>query len=154
MKPGFSTLEALAALMVLNLLLVGLLSSQLKVWQAQRDGLAYQNTLELAQDLWHRMQLNSEGLAAYQLAMDDVPSGVDCQTKACSATDWAQADLAQWHQALQQRMPGAKAKLQTQSTAPTSVQLLLAWPQSNDEAVSTVADCPTQHHCWQTSWQP
>ena len=54
-NPGFSTLEALTALMVLNLLLIGLLSRQLQAWQAQREAIALQNTVELAQDLWHRM---------------------------------------------------------------------------------------------------
>ena len=156
-ETGFSSLEALAALMVLNLLLIGLFSRQLQAWQAQREALALQNTVEMAQDLWHRMQVNSEGLAAYQLVLGDKPSATDCQSKSCSPSDWAQADLADWYNALQQRMPGAQARVQTQTSAPPLVRLLLAWPQSNVDALpdsSAVADCPKQHRCWQTSWPP
>ncbi len=154
---GFSTLEALAALMVLNLLLIGLFSRQLQAWQAQREALALQNTVEMAQDLWHRMQVNNEGLAAYQLDLGDKPSAMDCQSTSCSATDWAQADLAQWYSALQLRMPGAQARVQTQTSAPPLVRLLLAWPQSSADALpesSAAPDCPKQHRCWQTSWPP
>ena len=156
-NPGFSTLEALTALMVLNLLLIGLLSRQLQAWQAQREAIALQNTVELAQDLWHRMQVNTEGLAAYQLVLGDKPSATDCQIKSCSPTDWAQADLADWYKALQLRMPGAKAQLQTQTSATPLVRLLLAWPRSNSDALtetSAVAECPKLHRCWQTSWPP
>ena len=157
-KPaGFSSLEALAALMVLNLLLVGLFSRQLQAWQAQREALALQNTVEMAQDLWHRMQVNSEGLAAYQLVLGDKPSATDCQSKSCSPADWAQADLADWYTALQMRMPGAQARVHTQTSAPPVVRLLLAWPQSSVDGLpesSAVTDCPKLHRCWQTSWPP
>jgi len=154
---GFSCLEALAALMVLNLLLVGLFSRQLQAWQAQREALALQNTVEMAQDLWYRMQVNTEGLAAYQLVLGDKPSATDCQSKSCSPSDWAQADLADWYKALQLRMPGAQARVQTQTSAPPLVRLLLAWPHSSPDplpASSVLADCPKLHRCWQTSWPP
>jgi type IV pilus modification protein PilV len=156
-QAAFSSLEALAALMVLNLLLMGLLSRQLQAWQAQREALAQQNTVEMAQDLWHRMQVNSEGLAAYQLVLGDKPSPTDCQSKSCSPADWAQADLADWYEALQMRMPGAQARVQTQTSAPPLVRLLLAWPQSSVDGLpesSAVTDCPKLHRCWQTSWPP
>jgi len=54
---GFSTLDALAALMVLNMLCLGILAMQLQALQAQRDALAMQAAVGLAQDLWERMQL-------------------------------------------------------------------------------------------------
>jgi Tfp pilus assembly protein PilV len=154
---GFSTLEALAALMVMNLLLISLLGSQLKAWQVQRDTLAYQHAVELAQDLWHRMQLNHTGMAHYQLVMGDAPSSLDCQATACSVSDWSHADLADWHTALRQRIPGAQARLITQTTPESHVHLLVAWPHNSTDLGSSttlVADCPQQHRCWETSWQP
>lgn len=157
MTKGFSTLEALAALMVFNLMLIGLFSRQLQAWQAQRDVSAHQHTIELAQDLWQRMQLNPEGLSAYQLDLGNPPSPVDCQTKACSASEWAQADLADWYSALQLRMPGSQAHLQTQISAPSLVRLVLAWPQPDNSinaGLASMTDCPAKHRCWQTSWPP
>ena len=153
---GFSTLEALAALMVLNLSLLGLFSQQLKVWQAQRETLALNNSVELAQDLWHRMQINIEGLPAYQLSSGESPSSVDCQRKACDPTEWAKADLSDWYNALQLRMPGAQARLATLIHPSPMVQLRLAWPQSpsSTDTITEGVDCPEGYRCWETSWTP
>jgi Tfp pilus assembly protein PilV len=55
---GFSMLEAMAALMVLNMLCLGLMAWQLQAMQAQRDALSMQQAVAMAQDLWQRMQVH------------------------------------------------------------------------------------------------
>ena len=47
----------MAALMVLNMLCLGLMAWQLQAMQAQRDALSMQQAVAMAQDLWQRMQL-------------------------------------------------------------------------------------------------
>ena len=152
---GFSTLEALAALMVLNLLLIGLFSRQLQAWQAQREALALQNTVEMAQDLWHRMQVHPAAWQWYQLEMDGATPAGDCRQAACNAQQWAQADLGEWLNEWRQRLPQARARLQTTPGSDPVVDLLLAWP-GVSEPISPVGipDCPPSHNCWQTSWRP
>lgn len=145
---GFSTLEALCALMMLNLLGLGLLQWQWQALQAQQDALAFQNAVGMAQDLWQRMQINSSAASSYQLGMGEMAQGPDCQTQACNPQQWALADLSEWQQQLQLRMPGAQAQLKTQLT---TANLTLVWPSKGVPSAQTPS-CPTQHRCWQTTW--
>lgn len=154
---GFSILEALCALLLLNLLGVGLLHSQWQAMQAQRDALAYQNALDMAQDLWQRMQLNHDALGHYQLAWTDKAIHGDCHAQACTPAQWAQADLADWQRELQVRMPGAQSQLTADTvstdTPMTTISLTLAWPSApNLPATPMPQACPPHHRCWQTTW--
>jgi type IV pilus modification protein PilV len=149
---GFSTLDALAGLMVLNMLCLGVLAMQLQALQAQRDALAMQSAVGLAQDLWERMQLFPQASMSYQLQLGQVAPNTDCKRQACTPNQWAQADLSAWQAAVQLRLPGAKTQLVTNASA--KVQLLLAWPDNStpDPGASVPTACPSRYRCWQTSW--
>lgn len=150
---GFASLDALAALMVLNLLCLAVLAGQWQALQAQRDALAMQTAVALAQDLWERMQINTQAALSYQLQFGQTVPALDCQSRACSLDNWAQADLAAWLGTVKLRLPGAQTQLLTNSQA--QVQLLLAWPVT-DLSLSlegaVISECPAQHRCWQTHW--
>ncbi|NCV63297.1 MAG: hypothetical protein EBW49_05145 [Betaproteobacteria bacterium] len=77
-------LEAMAALMVLNLMCLGLMAWQLQAMQAQRDALGMQQAVAMAQDLWQRMQVHPGAAPYYQLGLDSVPIAADCQSSPCS----------------------------------------------------------------------
>jgi type IV pilus assembly protein PilV len=150
---GFATLDALAALMLLNLLCLGVLAGQLQALQAQRDALAMQTAVALAQDLWERMQINPQAALSYQLQLGQTVPALDCQSRACSLDNWAQADLAAWLSSVKLRLPGAQTQLLTNSQA--QVQLLLAWPISEwlpRLDINELKECPAKHRCWQTRW--
>jgi type IV pilus modification protein PilV len=152
---GFSILEALAALMVLNLLCLGLMAWQLQAMQAQRQALAWQQAVAMAQDLWQRMQVHPGAWRWYQLDLDQVLPGGNCQAQPCTAQQWAQADLAEWLTEWRQRLPLARARVQTQWNAEPQVQLLLVWPGLSLTILdSTGTVCPSGYNCWQTSWRP
>ena len=148
----FSTLDALAALMVLNMLCLGVLAMQLQALQAQRDALAMQAAVGLAQDLWERMQLFPQASASYQLQLGQVVPPTNCQSQACTPSQWVLSDLSAWQAAVQLRLPGAQTQLV--STGPNNVQLLLAWPinAALDIGSTSPSACPSRHRCWQTSW--
>ncbi|MFM7802228.1 MAG: hypothetical protein ACKO69_08845 [Limnohabitans sp.] len=151
---GFSVLEAMAALMVLNLLCLGLMAWQLQAMQAQRDALNMQQAVAMAQDLWQRMQVHPEAAAHYQLGLDEIPAGADCQTHPCDAVQWAKSDMADWWLELQQRLPQAKAVLTTSLSGGSHVQLHLVWPSSSSiPNPLTTETCPVAHRCWQTEWR-
>ena len=149
---GFSTLDALAALMVLNMLCLGVLAMQLQALQAQRDALGMQAAVSLAQDLWERMQLFPQASMYYQLQLGQVTPKTDCTSQACTPSQWAQSDLSAWQAAVQLRLPGAQTELVTNTSA--KVQLLLAWPVNPtlDIEAASPSTCPSHHRCWQTSW--
>ena len=149
---GFSTLDALAALMILNMLCLGVLAMQLQALQAQRDALAMQAAVGLAQDLWARMQLFPQASISYQLQLGQVVPPTNCQNQPCTPSQWALSDLSTWQAAVQVRLPGAQTQLV--STDPNNVQLLLAWPinAALDIGTTMPSTCPSRHRCWQTSW--
>ena len=149
---GFSTLDALAGVMVLNMLCLGVLAMQMQALQAQRDALAMQAAVGLAQELWERMQLFPQASMSYQLQLGQIAPNTDCKSQACTPSQWAQSDLSAWQAAVQLRLPGAKTQLVTNASA--KVQLLRAWPDnSTPEPGATVPTaCPNRHRCWQTSW--
>ncbi len=153
-QQGFSVLEALAALMVLNLLCVGLMGWQLQAFQAQRQALSLQHAVAMAQDLSQRMQVHPGAWRWYQLGLYDSPSTGDCKLLACNAQQWAQADLSEWLAEWRQRLPQARAQVQTAVSGEPRVDLLLAWPGVSDASFSaSVPDCPPRYNCWQTSWR-
>ena len=149
---GFSTLDALAGVMVLNMLCLGVLAMQMQALQAQRDALAMQAAVGLAQDLWERMQLFPQASMSYQLQLGQIAPNTDCKSQACTPSQWAQSDLSAWQSAVQLRLPGAQTQLVTNASA--QVQLLLAWPDSStpDPSATVPTACPNRHRCWQTSW--
>ena len=152
---GFSMLEALAAMMVLSLLCLSLMSFQLQSMQAQRDAMSLQQALAMAQDLSHRMQVHPGAWPWYQLNIGDTPTPLDCQIQSCSAQQWAQSDLADWWTELRQRLPMAKARIQTVSTGEPKVDVMLAWPSATlAENPDQSAECPASYRCWSTSWRP
>ena len=152
---GFSILEALAALMVLNLLCLGLMAWQLQAMQAQRQALAWQQAVAMAQDLWQRMQVHPGAWRWYQLELGGTLNSGNCQSQACTAQQWAQADLAEWLTEWQQRLPQARARVQTHVSADPLVQLLLVWPGLSQAPIdNSDPSCPAGHNCWQTSWRP
>ena len=153
-EQGFSVLEALAALMVLNLLCLGLLAWQLQAIQAQRQALALQQAVAMAQDLSQRMQVHPGAWPWYQLGLYDTPPPGDCKATACNAQQWAQADLSEWFFEWQKRLSQARAQVQTTLTGEPTVEVLLAWPGVFDAVNNTnVTSCPSQQNCWQTSWK-
>jgi type IV pilus modification protein PilV len=152
-RTGYSTLDALAGLMVLNLLCLGVLAMQWQALQAHRDAWALQTAVALSQDLWERMQINPQAAQSYQLQLGQTAPATQCQSQACTPTQWALADLYAWQNAVQLRLPGAKTQLNTVSSS--QVQLLLAWPvDALSASLYQPADqgCPTRFRCWKTSW--
>ena len=153
-RNGFSMLEAMAALMVLNLMCLGLMAWQLQAMQAQRDALGMQQAVAMAQDLWQRMQVHPGAAPYYQLGLDSVPIAADCQSSPCSALQWAQSDLAEWWSELRRRLPQARAVLTTATHGHADVRLLLVWPGASfAPSATTVEACPVAHRCWQTAWR-
>ncbi|NDC61327.1 MAG: hypothetical protein EBZ60_04825 [Betaproteobacteria bacterium] len=149
-------LEALAAMMVLNLLALGVLFGQFQAWQAQRDVLATQHAVALAHDLWHRMQINVRGQMHYQWPSNTLPAVADCERQACDEMQWAQADLLAWWTEVQLRMPGAQTQITTSAMPAPQVRLQFRWPMAypfpslTDQAQP---DCPDRWHCWESTWR-
>lgn len=151
---GWVLLDALLALLVLGTALLGLFLSTAQALQQQRDHAAWAQALHLSDDLLTRMAINREGLSAYLLAAGETPSPLDCTQTACTASQWAQADLAHWKRRVQNELPQGDAQLL--GTATDERQRLI-WLEWSTVAASvgvagptdpTIPSCPAAKRCY------
>lgn len=150
---GWGLMEALAALSLLSLGILGLLWAQGKsvlMWRSQQ---ASEQAAWLAQDLAERVRANRTRMSAYQLGWGQKPMAVDCSQRPCTTSEWALSDLSAWVQEVQVRMPGAQTQVWVSPTDALHLGIALAWrePQTSathPDALVPGLNCPAQHRCY------
>jgi Tfp pilus assembly protein PilV len=150
---GWVLWDALLAMCVLGLGLLGLFLSASQALLAQRENSAWAQALHLSDDLIARMAINREGLDAYQLALGETPAMTDCSSKACSAAQWAQADLAYWKRRVVSELPQGDAQLLKAGTDPRQRLIWLSWHALSSSSWTPPASdlfttaCPANKRC-------
>ena len=151
---GWVLLDALLAWLLLGSALLGLFLSTAQALQQQRDQAAWAQALHLSDDLLARMAINREGVSAYLLAAGETPSPVDCTHTACSASQWAQADLASWQRRVQSELPQGDAQVLRSATDDGQRLIWLEWSAlASAVGVATPTDpttpvCPDTKRCY------
>jgi type IV pilus assembly protein PilV len=109
-QSGFTLIEALVAVTLLGVVLlgsgIGLLDGLRALEAAQHRAAA----TELARDLAERLRANRHAAADYQAALDDeeASDAPPCSLAApCAAAMRAAADVAEWRRRLEAVLPGA-----------------------------------------------
>lgn len=106
---GFTLVEALVAMLVLSLGLLGAWALQIVSLQGHADAARRAFATELARDLAERIRANPAGAAHYD-TRHDIPQDAACVTgTACDATELAVADLAQFQGRAQALFPGEES---------------------------------------------
>lgn len=105
---GFSLIEVLITILIVSF---GLLSmAALVVSGARGNNVAYYRSIASKQteDIADRMRANVAGVVAgsYDDLLPSIPSSSDCGTSACSPTQMAAYDHAQWNTANARLLPG------------------------------------------------
>jgi type IV pilus assembly protein PilV len=108
-QSGFSIVEALVALVVLSVGMLGIAALYVESLRAGRTAVYRTQAVNLASDMADRIRANRNALAAWTLAAADTPAVQGCVagTTNCSATQLAQDDQARWRLAIQQQLPGS-----------------------------------------------
>ncbi len=144
---GFAMLEALAALLILTAGAVGVLW-----WQQQATLRQQQQTYQfiamgLASDLADRMRINASQSALYAMHWGESRQTTqDCFTNACSWTQLAQWDIAQWQQALRAQLPKGDASVYSLPGQTGWWAISVGWPANKISSNNTT--CPAQMQCW------
>lgn len=149
---GFALMEALFALALLG---VGMLSvaalMQIDLY-TQRQQLARDTAMRLAQDLAQRMQLNATQRALYSQSWGESfrAAPKDCQQQPCSAAELARWDLSEWRAQLQTELPSGDAAVF--AGQPGWWGIVLAWsdPRETHRTDTTWGSpaCPSGKSCW------
>jgi type IV pilus assembly protein PilV len=144
-QSGFTLIEALLAVTLLGVVLlgsgIGLLDGLRALEAAQHRAVA----TELAMDLAERLRANRHAAADYEAALDDeeasdVPACVPATP--CAAATRAAADVAEWRQRLGAVLPGASDDVHVELAADgswSSLDVAVKWMDRSQPQVLVIA---------------
>jgi type IV pilus assembly protein PilV len=124
---GFSLVEALVALVVLSVGMMGIAALHGQSLSAARTAQYRSVAIVLASDMADRIRLNRLGQAAYAAAA--VNNGCDPAGGAtCAPPEMAAYDLWVWNQEVAQRLPGGTTQvLFNPGTIPPTFTVTVSW---------------------------
>lgn len=149
---GWVLLEALFALALLDLGMWAALTMTQMGLYTQRQQLARETAMGLAQDLSQRMQLNATQLSAYAQRWGQGASVAsnDCQQSPCTAAQLAQWDVQMWRARLAHDLPSGDATVF--ASDPGWWGIVLAWRDEREtlrtDTTHGTPPCPAQSSCW------
>ena len=127
---GFSLIEALVALVVLSVGLLGIAALYVTSVSSGRTASLRSQAVLLAADLADRIRANRGGGPAY----DDGTSGVGaiiaaCQQGggSCTPTQMASEDKAEWLALIAARLPGAVSTVKVVLPVPNTYTITISW---------------------------
>lgn len=142
---GVSLIEALVALLVLALGVMGMAGIQTRTLVESRTTNARSVAVMMADDLLDRMQANATvrvtnpATNPYIVGFNDTLTASNCMTSTCNGTQLAQFDLQQWKGQLAQLLPGGNARVFRSTTDPSQFGVLIGWneTQAKNEGIAT-----------------
>ena len=150
---GLAMLEAITALLVLTFGAVGVLWWQQQAVLHQQQQIYQSIAMGLASDLADRMRINASQSALYTLGWGESrQSAQDCFASACSWTQLAQWDVAQWQLALRSQLPKGDASVYPLPGLTGWWGIRVGWPAA--KMASTSATSPARMHCWELWVRP
>ena len=134
---GGSLIEAMIAMLVLSLGIMGMAATQTRTLITARTTELRAVAIRAAEDLQDRMQANSEirlelsTTNPYLTSWGDAPPpDTDCQTRPCDGIRLAAFDVAQWKSALALALPGGDALVFSSDKDPMQFGVLVAWTEA------------------------
>lgn len=144
---GLAMLEALAALLILTAGAVGVLWWQQQATLRQQQQTYQFIAMALASDLADRMRINASQSALYAMHWGESRQTTqDCFANACSWTQLAQWDIAQWQQALRAQLPKGDASVYSLRGQTGWWAISVGWPANKISSNNTT--CPANMQCW------
>ncbi len=105
-QKGISMVEALVALLVLSVGMLGIAGLFVETLRANRSATSRMHAVNLVNDMTDRILANRLAGAAYELVPGMVPDEKGCvDTNNCTAANLAADDLARWVAAVRATMP-------------------------------------------------
>ncbi|MDY0068184.1 MAG: type IV pilus modification protein PilV [Steroidobacteraceae bacterium] len=130
---GFSMVEALVALVVLGVGMLGIAGLYVTTLRTSSSAISRMQAVNLASDLGDRIRANRTAGAAY--AGDAAENGDGCvgASAACSAQELAAHDLYVWEQQISATLPGGAGEVQVDnSTTPDTYTITITWSEPGE----------------------
>ena len=146
-QQGVSLIEALVALLVLALGVLGIAGIQTRTLIESRTTNSRAIAFQMADDLLDRMQsnrairFNPPAINPYIVNWGaPVAAGQDCFVNDCSGAQLAAFDLMQWKTTLANLLPQGDAQVFQSPTDASKFGVLIAWTQTQTKNEATAAD--------------
>jgi type IV pilus assembly protein PilV len=159
---GFALVEVLCALALMGLSLSALLSWLQPHVHTQRQQLARETAMRLADNLAQRMHLNASQATAYAQSWQSSSSQanstplVDCQQQGCTPTQLAAWDVSKWRAEVRQQLAEGDASVFTSEGGWWGI--VLTWhderEQLQTDRIHGTPPCPSKHSCWRLWVRP
>lgn len=137
---GISLVEALVALLVLALGILGLAGLQTRTLVESRTTNYRAVAVSMVEDLSERMQFNAEARLTvpnpYVVGWNvqpAMPANPNCFAAACTTAQLAQLDLAQWKATLAALLPGGDASVFVSPDDANQLGVLIGWSENESE---------------------
>jgi type IV pilus assembly protein PilV len=106
---GITMVEAMVALVVISVGMLGIAGLYLSSLQAGRSANLRIQAVNLASEMADRIRANRTAKGAYALTAGTLPTAVDCATATCTPAQLAQSDQNLWVTSLRRALPGSTA---------------------------------------------
>ena len=129
---GFSLVEALVALVVLSIGMLGIAALYVDSLRNGRTALRRTQAVTLAADMADKIRANRGAIKDFETVVTSTDTNTACAPggTGCSRTALALHDKALWIYALQDAIPGATGTITvTGTTAPAIYTIVITWPE-------------------------
>jgi type IV pilus assembly protein PilV len=128
---GFSLIEALVALLVLSIGMLGIAALHVEGLRSARTALTRTNAVTLAADMADRIRANRLGKADYEAAVTSDDTNADCEPAGtgCTPAALARHDKAVWLGAIEAALPGGTGTIDCADPAaiPATYTITISW---------------------------
>ncbi len=143
---GVSMVEALVALVIISVGMLGIAGLYLSSLQAGRSANLRMQAVNLATDMADHIRANKRGLPNYKAVATDKGTVHDCATATCSAKDIAENDIYVWKLAISAALPANAngtltytdvAVVDPKKPPPNICEILITWREAGSDVDST-----------------
>lgn len=146
-QAGFALIEAMVAIVVMSLGILGILGVQMRTLADTQTGVRRAQAIRLIEDLSERMKVNPNALgniSSYVVGWGAPGTPPNCKTAACNAQNLALFDILQWKQIVQDSLPAADANVfevadETIINNRRQLGIMIRW-RENERADGTAAE--------------
>jgi type IV pilus assembly protein PilV len=143
---GVSIIEALVALVIISVGMLGIAGLYLTSMQAGRSANLRMQAVNLATDMADHIRANKNGKANYKAAATDKGTQHDCATVTCSKVQIAENDIFEWKRAISAALPANANGTLTYTDVvdpsplvkmPDICELVITWREAGSDVDST-----------------
>ena len=137
---GFSLVEALVALVVLSIGMLGIAALHVEGLRSARTALTRTTAVALASDIADRIRANRNAKTEYNTVVTSADTDAKCAPKGagCTPAELAHHDKATWLGAIENALPGGTGTIDCDDAAvPATYTITISWSEVGAQDPST-----------------